>query len=252
MFDHIILQQEQEDLLKNMIEAVRNTPRDQRSRFILVDGGMVHSGLPGGFYDVHLGDLEVLTRYNLLSRTSNSRGAPVYDVHPLGFQYYEHLQKRNGEPVDQIETEVRLYIDAHDFEHRHHLAYQKWHRAASRLWSSESDSDYTEIGHLCRDALMEFAEDLVNEFRPENAPADKQKTVDRIRSVLRQRKSVLGATEQPFLHALIAYWGTVWDLVQRQEHGGQKEGEPLVWEDARRVIFQTAIVMYEIDRALRR
>lgn len=30
----------------------------------------------------------------------------------------------------------------------------------------------------------------------------------------------------------------------------QREGEPLVWEDARRVVFQTLVVMYELDRAV--
>jgi hypothetical protein len=31
---------------------------------------------------------------------------------------------------------------------------------------------------------------------------------------------------------------------------GQREGEPLDWEDGRRAVFQTAIVMYEVDRTL--
>jgi hypothetical protein len=48
----------------------------------------------------------------------------------------------------------------------------------------------------------------------------------------------------------VDYWGTVSDLVQRQEHGAQKQGAELTWEDARRVVFQTAIVMYEVSRAL--
>ena len=48
----------------------------------------------------------------------------------------------------------------------------------------------------------------------------------------------------------MTYWGTVSDLVQRQEHGAQREGKQLVWEDARRVVFQTANVMFEIDRSL--
>jgi hypothetical protein len=52
------------------------------------------------------------------------------------------------------------------------------------------------------------------------------------------------------LKALLAYWGTVNDLVQRQEHGGQKEREPLKWEDGRRVVFQTAVVMFEIARVV--
>lgn len=46
------------------------------------------------------------------------------------------------------------------------------------------------------------------------------------------------------------YWGAVADLTQRQEHGVQKEGEQLVWEDARRVVFQTLLVMFEVDKAL--
>jgi hypothetical protein len=37
-------------------------------------------------------------------------------------------------------------------------------------------------------------------------------------------------------------------LVQRQEHGNQKPGEPLAWEDARIAVFYTALLMYEYDR----
>jgi len=40
------------------------------------------------------------------------------------------------------------------------------------------------------------------------------------------------------------------NLAQRQEHGGQKEGEPLVWEDARRVVLHRAVVMIEVARTL--
>jgi hypothetical protein len=72
--------------------------------------------------------------------------------------------------------------------------------------------------------------------------------VDRIRAVLSTRER--SAAHQAFLTALLSYWGTVSDLVQRQEHGAQKEGEPLTWEDARRVVFQTAVVMFEIARAV--
>lgn len=62
----------------------------------------------------------------------------------------------------------------------------------------------------------------------------------------------LGTTEEPFLEAVVAYWGTVADLIERQEHGAQKEGEALTWEDARRIVFHTAIVMFEVDRSLSR
>jgi hypothetical protein len=50
-------------------------------------------------------------------------------------------------------------------------------------------------------------------------------------------KKKLGSTGKQFLDALVAYWGTVSDLVQRQEHGAQKEVSNLVWGDGRRVVF---------------
>jgi len=40
-------------------------------------------------------------------------------------------------------------------------------------------------------------------------------------------------TEQELKAALLAYFGTVSDLIQRQEHRAQKQGTPLNWEDAR-------------------
>lgn len=39
-------------------------------------------------------------------------------------------------------------------------------------------------------------------------------------------------------------------LAQRQEHGEQKGGEELTWEDGRRVVLYTAMVMAECDRML--
>jgi hypothetical protein len=65
------------------------------------------------------------------------------------------------------------------------------------------------------------------------------------------RASKIGSTEKPFLEALVAYWGTLSDLIQRQEHGALREGDALVWEDDRRVVFQTCVVMYELSRALK-
>ena len=35
------------------------------------------------------------------------------------------------------------------------------------------------------------------------------------------------------------------NTIQRQEHGGQKEGHQLTWADGRRVVFHVAAVMYE-------
>jgi len=98
--------------------------------------------------------------------------------------------------------------------------------------------------------MQEFADVIIQRYSPPNAPSDKTKIINRIRAVLNTQAQKLGSTEKAFLEALLAYWGTVSDLVQRQEHGGQKEGSPLLWIDSRRVVFQIAIIMFEIDGVL--
>lgn len=152
--------------------------------------------------------------------------------------------------VERVEHELQHYLDSAAFRRRHPAAYEKWSQAAAKLWSSDSEREWTSIGHLCREAVQEFAANLVEQFQPPGAPGDRQKTVARVRVTLDQQQARLASTEKPFLEALMTYWGAVNDLIQRQEHGGQREGNPLVWEDARRVVFQTVVVMYELDRSL--
>jgi hypothetical protein len=75
-------------------------------------------------------------------------------------------------------------------------------------------------------------------------------TVDKLRAVLTEKKPEMSSATHALLDALVPYWGTVSDLAQRQEHGAEKEGEALTAGDARRLVFQTAVVMVEIDMAL--
>lgn len=252
-FDHIILEQEQEDLLCRLVEATRNVPRRERRKFFVAqskDGtSILHNGLEGNM-DAYIGNIEALDAAGLISMSYGSRGTPNFYVTPLGFRYYEHLKHATKESTRRVTDHVRQYIEAEEFQQRYPNAWAKWQLAESSLWSSESQRRLTEIGHHCREAMQEFADTLVNRFDPPEVDSDKAHTINRIKAVLGHRASQLGSTVKPFLEALISYWRRVNYLVQRQEHGAQKEGEPLVWEDARRVVFQTLIVMYEIDRAL--
>jgi hypothetical protein len=100
--------------------------------------------------------------------------------------------------------------------------------------------------------MQVFATTLVERFRPPNVDQDKQHDRARLKAVLVHHREQIGETEGEFLDALNAYWGALSTLVQRQEHGAQREKETLVWEDGRRVVFQTAVVMYEVDQSLTR
>jgi hypothetical protein len=106
----------------------------------------------------------------------------------------------------------------------------------------------TIIGHEIREAIQFFTDELVKQYGVQ-AAADVTKTVDRLRAVIGELSDEIGAAYSATLAALVVYWGTVTDLAHRQEHGALKEREALSIEDTRRLVFQTAVVMCEIDRS---
>jgi hypothetical protein len=249
------LEKEQEELLAALVEARRNTPRDRHHEFLFLrshDGGSIlHPGFPPTS-SVYGGDLQILARIGLLIVMDvRSQNDFSFEITSQGMAYYEQMRQRRGEPVAQVESVIRTFLDSDDFQRRYPAAYEKWVAAERLLWGSDSTEQLTTIGHLCREAMQAFATALVERFQPPGVNENPQKDVARLRAVLELRKAQLPKTVHAFCDALLVYWGTVTDLVQRQEHGAQKEEEPLAWEDARRIVFQTAVVFFEVDRALR-
>jgi len=251
-FQDIILEPVQEELFCVLVEASRNIPRNQRGKFYFVEtlqGSFInHPSLPNFSPDAYKGDIEVLHRVGLVN-ASYDQGF-VFDVLPEGFHYYEFLKGRHAEPVIRTESHSHIYLHRANFQKCYPTAFQKWIEAETLLWGTDSEKQLTTIGHLCREAMQEFATSLVDKHKPMNVDANRAHHISRIKSVIGAKGSRLSSTTIPFLEALINYWGTLSDLVQRQEHGSQREGKPLVWEDARRIVFQTISVFVEIDRAL--
>ena len=257
MYQYILLEEEQKQLLEFLVEAYRNVKREKRRVFIFFEmpngrSTIDHPGLPNGRVEAYKGDIETLEREGLIALKYGLHDVLEFDVTPQGFKYYEGIKHSQSQPVFRVENAIKHFIDADRFQHKYSLAYNKWTEAESLLWSSDSQKQLTTIGHLCREALQEFATVLVDQHQPSNVDVDKAHTVARIRAVLDLRRDQLGSTESQFLKALLGYWKEVNSLIQRQEHGGQKEGEQLVWEDGRRVVFQTAILIMEIDSTLSR
>lgn len=248
------LEPEQEQLFRDLVEAERRVARSERRPFIILNTvgpagvQLSHPGWIDRDRRVFEGDIDTLDRVGLIAFSYPAPSLKGFYVTPEGFTYYGELMQRRGEPIQRIQLSVRDYIQSHLFQARYPLAYSKWAEAENLLWSDDSERAYTMIGHLLREAMQEFATALVERFGPPKVEPDKAKTVSRLRAVLGGRK--LSEKLSAFLDALIAYWGTVSDLIQRQEHGALREGEPLKWIDARRVVFQVAIVMLEIDAAM--
>ncbi len=255
MFDHILLEPEQKELLIALVEAARSVRREERQKFIFVqtlaDSFIQHPGFSNKTYIAYKGDIETLGREGLIAITFG-RYAISFDVTPKGFKYYEHLKQQLGGSVQRVEASIRHFLEAETFRQKYSLAYQKWDQAERMLWAHDVEQHFSTIGHLCREAVQEFAEVLINKYQPPGDFSDKTKVISRVRAVfeLQIGRKKSGTTVKSFLDALLKYWQETINLIQRQEHAGQKEGEPIVWEDARRVVFMTAVAMFEIDRAL--
>ncbi len=257
MANRSLLDEHQEKLLIDLVEAEKKVPREKRRYFFVARSvglpgvHLIHSGWKETEKRVFEGDIDSLERAGLIAMSADGRtGRNGFYVTQAGFAFYADLMARKGQPLERVQNVTREYVDSASFQRRYPAAYAKWAQAESMLWESDSNPSFTTIGHLSREAMQEFADALIERFHPAGVESDPAKTVGRIRSVLNTLSPSIGTTEKPFLDALVNYWGTVSDLVQRQEHGGKREKEPLVWSDARRIVFQVAIVMYEIDQVV--
>ena len=254
-----ILERTQEKLLIELVEAERSLPRNERQYFYVAHTigppgvELIHPAIPKQSPRIFEGDLRTLEAYGLLSIISfNRNGIESFHITNDGFHMYDQIMRKLGSPTDRIQKIVKEYLESDGFRASYPSSYAKWAQAENLLWTDDSASVLTTIGHLIREAMQNFAEALVERHNPQGCTSDKTKTVARIRSVINALPQKCGEAERALLDALLAYWGTVSDLVQRQEHGAQKEGDTLLWPDARRIVFQSAVVMFEIDSTLSR
>jgi hypothetical protein len=248
------LDDRQREIVLRLVEADRTLTPDQRAGFYYSHGvgnptPTIELSERDEDIPISWGDMEILYRAGLIVWRPRDQSSGTIHLTPAASKLYEQLRRSHSEPSQAVESAVREFLDAHAFRQRFPAAYEAWHRASDLLWARDSTIPLSTMGHLCREAMQEFAARLVGVAAASGSDPDRPKTVDRLRSAITR---VASSTDRAFLDALVAYWGTVSDLVQRQEHAGQKDGTPVTWEDARRVVFQTAIVMFEVASTVRR
>lgn len=259
MAGEIVLENEQIELLGKLVHAARNVPPERRQKFQYrhqIDADpraiLTHEGFPSPDRHIraHFGDIEALAHNGLVSIEKSGRHNGSFDILPLGYRYYANQLLDSSTSVQRVEATVRSFLCAESFRVQYATAYEKWRRAEELLWASDSSQQLSTIGHLCREAMQAFATVLFAKHASQAQISDPAKVVAKLKAVIEASAAHLGTTEREFLDALLPYWGTVSDLVQRQEHAGQKEGRAVTWGDARRAVFQTAVVMFEVADAL--
>ena len=248
---------DQDELLALLVEAERRVPKDQRHPFVVhtpagIPGvALIHPGWQGPG-SVFQGDIEVLAHAGLVNFTTVGVGVRAVYVTPAGFAYYEDQQRSHGEPLERIERAPLRFISGEWFHRNYPAAYAKWKEAESLLWAQDTDVNLSAVGHFTREALQEFADTLVRRLSIQNIEPDKARVNNRIRAAIEARRAQLPTSVPPLLDAMLNYWTVVVGLVQRQEHAGQREGEPLTAVDAQRVVLHTAILMHELHHNLDR
>ena len=243
------LEQEVKDLFCVMMEAELSIPRGQRQKFFMkMHMNGVYLGHPGLSTNLTVitDDLEMLAHFGLLSHTPLGGGAQHFMIMPMGRRYYEHLRSDESQRVQRIEDVTSRYIRSPNLSKRYSAAFECWSRADDLVWSDEAESRQSEIGHNCRDALVAFVNVLVETYKPEDADPDPDKFINRLAAVF-AKKGISG----PVSDALGTLWKYVAALSMRQDHKARREGGGLVLEDGRRVVFLTALAMFEVDRLLR-
>jgi hypothetical protein len=146
-----------------------------------------------------------------------------------------------------VEDYLRAYLEGERFKSMHLRAYECWSDASAMLWRADSSDGLVAVGNAALGAIREFTGALSGGTLA--AGADSTATQARLSAAIETHTPQLARSRREFLDGLVDYWRTLYALVQRHD-GAPAVGERLRWEDARRVVVLTALVMVEVDRSL--
>jgi hypothetical protein len=149
------------------------------------------------------------------------------------------------DPFERVIRRARDVLATSEFASAYPGAFDAWAAAERLLWEGDSGSKLTTIGHNVREAMQAFATAMVDAYEPPGVDPNVANVERRLGAVIALHRPKLGDAHREALEALGTLWTKVSRLVQRQEHGAQREGEPVTWSDARRIVYLTMFCMAE-------
>ncbi len=154
------------------------------------------------------------------------------------------------DPMEKVLAESRVKIGSEAFAAAFPGAYQPWADAAKLLYGENASEELTTIGHKVREASQAFAAAAIIKFGADDAPEDVKLVKKRLGAVIAHNRYYISDAKRKVLEDLGDLWESTVDLIQRQEHAAQKEGEPVSFEDGRRVVNLTMFLMLEFATIL--
>jgi hypothetical protein len=168
-------------------------------------------------------------------------------VHADGSAQVERLRI---EDFAGLEAYVKACVGQERFSSTYPSAYECWWQATAILYGEGSTDSVLAAGRKAREALQEFARTVAEPLQPRASDPDSTRaTVGRLRALTETYRSQLGDERCELLHALFDHWRALTDGLESHAHDEEMVSEPPRWEDARRVVILTALVMVEIDRS---
>ena len=150
-----------------------------------------------------------------------------------------------ADPFERTQTEARRLLASDEFRAAYPGAFEPWADAERLLWADDAPAQLTTIGHKVRESMQAFATAMVVAHRPPNVDPNPAHARVRLGAVIAAERTRLGDARRVALEALGDLWEAADGLTQRQEHGAQREREPVTWTDARRLVWLTMFLMVE-------
>jgi hypothetical protein len=159
----------------------------------------------------------------------------------------------------RIEDYLRAYLEDQRFRSTHPLACGRWIVAWEMLWCADSRSKVIAVGQRAGDAMRAFSASMHERCMPlamgsqwPDVVADGSQRpgpLDGLASITEAYGKQLGAGRSHLLREIFEPWRALNEKLQRHEQGAQPPDERLRWEDGRRLVLLTALVMVEFDRS---
>jgi hypothetical protein len=159
----------------------------------------------------------------------------------------------------RIEDYLRRYLEHERFMSVHPLACGRWIVAWEMLWCADSRAKVIAVGRRAGDAMRAFSFSMHERCMPlamdshwPDVLADasqRPEPLDSLASITDAYGEQLGAGRSQLLQELFEPWRALGEKLQRHEQGSQPPDERLRWEDGRRLVLFTALVMVEFDRS---
>jgi hypothetical protein len=163
------------------------------------------------------------------------------------------------EDFERIEDYLRSYLEDERFRTTHPLACGRWIVAWEMLWCADSRAKVIAVGQRACEAMQAFGSSLLEACAP--LPMDprwpelltergtRAAPLDAVGGVLGAYGEQLGSERSELLAGLLEHWHTLAEHVSRHEQDLQAAAGRLRWEDGRRLVLFTALVMVEVDRS---